>query len=511
MHMAKPLKQLSKLTKKLDNNLIKVLLIGFIFIVPLYPKFPLIRVNFTYIAIRFEDLYLAFMVIIFFLQYLRKKVSFSKKFLLLFLAFWVSVFISYFLGVVVFKTVDYPKLGFLHAARRVEYMIVFFIAASVIRLKKDFYQLLSAFLISLTLVNLYAVGQKFFNLPAVQTMNPEFAKGRILYLTPEARVSSTFAGHYDLAAYLVFLIPLTLGYYYSSGKKVIFALFLFSILILTYTASRISFISYIFSVSLFLIFLRKFRMLVFVLLLSFFLMFATKDLTKRFSKTLQIKQILVNQKTGEVYVPQKITTKELPAGSFYIKLKKQPTKENANVKKYKKKIIKEEVLEEATKSGIASATEEGKLAATLSANIKPVNTVISDISFATRLQVEWPRAIHAFLRDPLFGEGPSSITEATDNDYLRWLGEIGGVGTLLFLGIIFSISLYAWNYLRLSKYNDFLVISYIFGVIGLLLNASYIDVFEASKDAYVFWTFTGGLVSYILLLMKRYEKKVKES
>ncbi len=501
------MQKLLKIFKFLDDNLIKILLLGFIFIIPLYPKLPLFRVNFTYIAIRAEDLYLSFLTLVFFIQLFRKKVRLTqRKFIVLFVLFWISIFVSYLLGAFVFSTIDYPKVGFLHSMRRIEYMIVFFIMLSSIKSKKDFYHYIYAFFVSLFLVNAYGIGQKFFGLPAIQTMNPEFAKGRILYLTPEARVSSTFAGHYDLAAYLVFFIPITLGYYYSKIRKkwLTLLLFIFSIIILIYTASRTSFGAYIVSISLFLLFIRKFKMWIFVLILSAVLMFFTKDLTSRFLKTVQIKKILVDRRTGQVYVPQKISTKELPAGSFYIKIKDKGTGTDKAVLKYKEKVIDKTLIQKATLSGKLSATQSGLMKKELEENIKTVNTVVSDISFATRLQVEWPRAIKAWLSNPLFGTGPSSITESTDNDYLRWLGETGTVGTLLFLTII--LSLIHSSYLALpSGKEKFIILGYIFATFGLLINATYIDVFEASKDAFIFWMFSGAIIAYLNLHFKKHE------
>jgi len=219
-------------------------------------------------------------------------------------------------------------------------------------------------------------------------------------------------------------------------------------------------------------------------------------------KTVQIRRILVNEKTGSVYVSQNITTKELPAGTFYIKLNKKapvPTP-ILDVNTFKTQIV-EQQIHEATLSGkISSKKQIEELMKLLTTNIKPVNSIVSDISFSTRLQVEWPRAIDAFLKNPVLGTGPSSITEATDNDFLRWLGESGLLGTILFLIILFSIT---FRLLKLSKKTSQddrqLSIGFIFSLIALLINATYIDVFEASKVAYTFWTVAGLFVGYYSL------------
>src|SRR4030066_1286072 len=122
----------------LDNNLVKLLLLVFIFLIPLWPKFPLFDLEYTYISIRFEDLYIAFFILIFFIQLLRKKVSLNTRFLPLFILFWIGVFASYLYGHYVLNTVPVKNIGLLHAARRVEYMIFFFVAACAVKSLKDF-------------------------------------------------------------------------------------------------------------------------------------------------------------------------------------------------------------------------------------------------------------------------------------------------------------------------------------------------------------------------------------
>src|SRR3989338_5153909 len=171
--------KLLNLLRWLDNNLIKLLLFVFIFLIPLWPKFPLFDLEYTYISIRFEDFYIAFFVLIFFIQFIRKKVSIPSKFLPLFLLFWFGVFASYFYGHYVLNTVPVKNIGLLHAARRVEYMIFFFVAACAVKSLKDFLFFMKAVFIVLFIVCIYGIGQKFFGFPAVSTMNPEFALGHI--------------------------------------------------------------------------------------------------------------------------------------------------------------------------------------------------------------------------------------------------------------------------------------------------------------------------------------------
>jgi O-antigen ligase len=456
-------------------------------------------INYTYIAIRFDDIYLAVLAVVFFIQTLRKKVTLNREFIFPFAFFLLAVFASFGWNAFVSKDIEIPNLGLLHSLRRVEYMIMFFIASSVIKTKKDFWQVISFFFTSVLIVVLYGLGQKFLNFPAVQTMNPEYAKGYILYLTPEARISSTFGGHYDLAIYLVLAIPLILSFYFSKKKSVYLALFVGALLILLYTSSRSSFIAYFVATVGLLLFVRKFKFLIFVLILTAGLMFMTGEITKRFLKTFQVRRILIDDRTGAVYIGQKISTKELPAGSFYVKLKDQTTNSGDNLDTFRNQVVKDKV-DQATKSGELNADETQKYEASLSANLRPVNTVVSDISFATRIQIEWPRALNAFKKNPLLGTGPSSITEATDGDYFRWLGEFGLLGTIAFLNILFLILKKIWNATRKLNIDEKLIgYGFIFGFFALFINASYIDAFEASKVAYTFWTIAGLYVAYFSL------------
>ncbi len=559
-----------KLLKKIDDNLLSIMLMVFVFFIPLFPKFPFRVVNYTYIAIRFDDMLSALLAIIFVVQLLRKKISFNKlPYKKLFAGFWVAVFISYAMGMYVTKTIEFPFVGLLHAARRVEYMMLFFIAFSVIKTAADYRKLLFSFLTSLFLINVYGIGQRFFEFPAISTMNPEFAKGRILFLTPEARLSSTFAGHYDLAAYLVLMLPLLwalfmyakriqltqkmkvfifsislfpilLASYTLSGisaetinhvsiagtflsplnqmvigtfmfattlylvlfnklsKTLIFTIIVVSTLSLILTASRTSSIAYLASTLPFLLYIRKIRYFIIALVLSVVLSTMDKELALRWTKTIQIRQVIVNEKTGEEVVVQKLKKDPLPAGSAFIKTR------NTLPVTLETQLTKRDLLARATLSGQLNSSGS----AMTEEDYTVISAVAADTSISTRLQVSWPRAVKAFMRNPLFGSGPSSISESSDGDYFRWIGETGAIGTLLFMGIMFTIlkGVYAARN-KVSEEGRYLILGLLFGTFGLLINALLIDVFEASKVAYLFWTLL-GIFSGMAVLGDKEIKKV---
>jgi hypothetical protein len=167
---------------------------GFILLIPLYPKLPLQMINYTYVAIRVEDIYMILIGLVFLIQLLRRKVVIPIKWAIVFGLFWLAVAASFLWGNLVLHTIPYRQLGILHSLRRVEYMMIFFVAYTTIKSKKDFYRYMQIFFGVLAVVCIYGIGQKFLGWPAVQTMNPEYAKGYLLTLDAYARISSTFAG-----------------------------------------------------------------------------------------------------------------------------------------------------------------------------------------------------------------------------------------------------------------------------------------------------------------------------
>jgi O-antigen ligase len=146
-------------------------------------------------------------------------------------------------------------------------------------------------------------------------------------------------------------------------------------------------------------------------------------------------------------------------------------------------------------------------------NVLAATTSIEDRSTSIRLNIEWPRAIRAFLKNSLLGTGYSSITLATDNDYLRTLGEIGILGFVstffVHFRIIKELIIKSWPKGILSKKEINFRTAYLAGVLGCLpgifMNALFIDVFEASKFAIPFWIIIGLGVACL------YEKNIKKA
>ncbi|HNQ30992.1 MAG TPA: O-antigen ligase family protein [Candidatus Woesebacteria bacterium] len=528
-----------KLLSTFDRHILTLCTLVLLVIIPLYPKIPFIRIHDTYIAIRLEDFYVALMGVVFVIQFLRRKIQWHRQFTLLFFLFWSSVFISLFFNIFVSQVITFRNIGFLHALRRVEYMFPFFVAFAAVQIellhvrgadshKRILMKFLNVSIWVTLLVSLYALGQKssilfqpvrdvfewmsvnsygfmkdvgyfffrFFDFPAVQTMNAEFAKGHLLKLTPESRVSATFAGHYDLAAYLVFLIPIVAASIsYTTHKIRGIFVYILAITTLILTASRISFGAFVFSITLYFVFTRKWRGLVLTALLTFVLLLMSRDMTNRFMDMFQKTRVFENVQTGAEIINQEIEVTTLPAGShFVVQGGSAPVVSEKDKKDLQKQLVKKEI-EEAKKSGRVITEEDAirlvneKYKEFQSFVAKDV--VAGDTSLATRTQVEWPRAWRAFLANPILGTGPSSLTESTDGDYFRWFGEMGALGALLFMGILALIGKTMVSAIKNHTQDVLIIAGFCAGFIALLVNAILIDVFEASKVAFIFWTITG--------------------
>jgi O-antigen ligase len=116
-----------------------------------------------------------------------------------------------------------------------------------------------------------------------------------------------------------------------------------------------------------------------------------------------------------------------------------------------------------------------------------------------RFKVEWPRAVRALVKNPLLGTGYSSVGLATDNDYLRALAETGFLGFGVFGWVVVEILRRSWVFWRKGELRWLRVwtLGLTMATIGLLINAFFIDVFEASKVAFTFWLLAGATMGAI--------------
>ncbi len=521
---------MKKLLSWLDKNLL-FLLAGFILVfIPLYPKWPLFDVLPGYIVrVRLEDFLILAVFLIWLIQILRKKVPFKlnlvSKAILLYLGIG---FLSSLSAVFITKTVPFElaHVGkvFLHFARRAEYMSLFFVFSTAITSKKQIKSLILVIGATIIALTVYGFGQKYLQWPVYSTMNREFAKGWRLVLTPHARVPSTFAGHYDLAAYLMFFLAvfgsLTIFISKKTLRRFFFVVFILGLILLNFTASRTSFIAYLVGITISIVVLAKLKNPLWgltrwltLITLSVFIMFSFGDLSERFSNLIKVHlltdyikhNLLGFERQDYQYLH---LTQDLSL--VYSRSDQPPVPAEKKTEEGVSKVqLPADVYEDIPLPVPAEGPEgEGKKFVLKKRVYSPAAFTFG-LSSAIRLDALWPMAIKGFLKNPILGSGYStlnkekfehfSFAESTDNDYLRSLGETGILGFLSFFSI-FALFLYLCIK-NLKRLKDPLLIAFLVGIIGgtfgMLVNAVYIDVFEASKVAFIFWALIGISVAVL--------------
>lgn len=433
------------------------LLAGLVAFIPLYPKFPLFNVPGTYVAIRLEDFFITIVLLIWGIYQLKyNKRLFTNPLFQAFLLFWFVGLVSLLSSLFITHSIV-PHLGFLHWIRRLEFMLLFWVSATTVLHRQQVKILLWVFIVVTLLVVFYGYGQLFLGFKVVSTVDKDFSTGILSTLAPTGRVNSTFAGHYDLAIYLsYFLITMTGIWFYV--KKVwqklgIFLIAIPSFILLAYTASRISFFGAVAGLALVLWLLKKRIMLVALIIFSIVIVMAVPQFRDRIIATINVN---ILKSVDKSYVP---------GGENQVK-------------------TEEEIANEKARQGLPRDIAKGE-----STNYTELEV---GRSFSIRLVDEWPRALNALYKNPLLGTGYSSISLATDNDYLRSLGETGLLGFASIALIFFALLRF---FIKGLRTKDVFVKSFFIVLIGIIANvlitALFIDVLEASKVASLFWILLG--------------------
>lgn len=440
------------------QNILFWLLSGLMAFILLYPKFPLLNVPGTYVAIRLEDFFIAILISFWGIYTFKYNIeTFNSKSFKIFLLFWFIGFISLLSAFTITHSVA-VHLGILHWIRRIEFMLFFLIAATTIISKQQIRYLFLIFFIVTCFILFYGFGQLFLGFKVVSTIDKDFSTGIISTLSPGGRVNSTFAGHYDLAIYLSFImIILTGAFFYVKEfwiKASIIILGVLCFLLQGYAASRISFFAAIAGIIVVLFLLKKKILVLWILILSVIIVMLIPQFRERMIATVNV---YLSNKVEKSYTP---TNAEL---------------ENKNI---------EQIVKEKSEKGLPIDIAAGE------------STDYTELevgrSTSIRLTDEWPRALNAFYINPLLGTGYSSISLATDNDYFRALGETGILGLVTLFIIFYIITINIINNLKTSDhFNKILFIITLAIIVDMMITAIFIDVFEASKIAILFWFLLG--------------------
>ncbi len=453
--------------------------------IPLFPKIPLFDALPGYIVrVRIEDVLVLVTGMVWLTQVISQRINWRTTAFYLVVAYALVGLLSVVLGIVLLETIPSQLLHIgksgLHYFRYMEYFALFFFAFGAFKKKTHLVIFLVVLAMTVVMTAGYGYGQKNWHWPLYSTMNREYSKGEKLYLSEHARIQSTFAGHYDLTAYLVLVLPVLLAVTFATKNRRLQIVFLTAqvagVWLLIVGASKSSFLAYGLTIAV--------------------LAVLKYQLTHP-----GINRIL---KGGLI-----IGLAGLAIGGLWFWQRDQAlSQKNRPDDVY---LDAPEIIRQ------ANVSETGEVTYTFVKKEETwsQNALRYGLSMGIRLDTLWPQAIRGFIRNPLTGSAYATLakerteqyTEAdsTDNNYLRILGETGLLGFLTFFAVVAYVLRIAWMNLRSDQpLIAYLNLGFIAGTLGLFINALTIDVFSASKVAFTFWGLAGVVVaSYYLAYPKQ--------
>ena len=542
---------MKRISQFLDDNLLFILSVFLMVFIPLYPKIPLMELLPGYIVrLRLEDIFVGIVFVVWLIWLARGKVKFDFPVRYLILGFigvgLISIVWNMFVtGWIPMSQVHIQK-SLLHLARHIEYFFLGFLLFSSCKSVKQLKIVVGAIFFTVAAISIYAIGQKYFYWPVFSTMNREFSKGMVLYLTEGARVPSTFGGHYDFAAYLVIVLPITLIVILSLKKRwlklgaiVIHFLGVWGLIV---SASRTSFGAYLVAVAVGIIIFSWGRPLALV----------KKENQKIANKKKEGKELYWLKSLGKMaglgggylvviltlilFFGDDLAAKLVEPFSSYpavmtqynnfIRWRDQDGKirsfiasfnppEDGIAISYDDQNINLAAYEELKEQGSGDqlvkiddefidivATDASQVTGEKGYELSEM-ALKYGLSLAIRLEALWPMAIEGWQRSPLVGSGFGTLnkleadhyTEAdsTDNNYLRLLGETGLLGLIIYMSVIIlaiATAVRSWrqeNEINVRVFN----LGFLVAMIGLLINVVFIDVFISSKVAFTMWAMIG--------------------
>lgn len=526
-----------KLLTFIDQRLLFFASLFLLIFIPLYPKVPLLDLIPGYIVrLRLEDICVGLTTLFYLVQVFRKKVTLKNPLSKWIFAYLVMAFLSIISGMFIIRTIPLETVhfakSFLHLLRYIEYFSLLFILYASVKTEKDLKIVIYTLAFTLLLVCIYGYGQKYFYWPVFSTMNREFSKGMVLYLTEHARVQSTFAGHYDLAAFLVLILPIfyVLGFRSQKrGEKIFFkVLHILGLWLLVTSASRTSFAAYALAIFLSIVLmawqekklLKRFwqifhRGVTFSLLLFLMIVFFGGDMHDRFLQVLRAyPKVYETYEQGYKFSQQqlKYLGEEYRIVANWVKLRGHPPDNGI--------AVDENILTETDERPIATRPVDvyvdvpievveqdpaGNEVIVEKERTWSANAMKYGLSLAIRLDELWPNAIRGFQTNPLLGSAYGTLNkkefyhfteaESTDNNFLRTLGETGLLGFITFYGIFVLLFYLLKTNKHASSWLKSLNLAFFAASIGLLANALYIDVFASSKVAFTYWALVGAILA----------------
>ncbi len=405
----------------------KAVVYSLVFVIILLPKVNMLNIPGTYVAVRSEDFMVLTVSFLAVLYVLIRKKPPVVPRIMIPISIFVSAVFVSLIAGIYQGTIENGFLGSLFFIRKIEYLIPFFIAYLMFE-KKDAAYLGRIFPITFFISAVIGLFQQF-------QLIGGFYLGIYAPLVV-GRIFSTFSGPYEYSIFLALVFSYFLVEYLTGEKnKPILLLLLGAIFYMALlTAARIAVVS--------------------IVTVSILVAFSEK----------KIKSLL-----------------PLLTVLLVIALMLMPFTAKSRFQSF---------FEEGT---LPALTEIGSGALVQTAAYSEGYGGGIDMSAVSRY-IKWLNVFQGFSRHPFFGSGPSAFGEAVDGEYVRVLGESGIFGILAFAWLMYNLFMMSYKYYRRAdsdelarKYSLFMLAA----LSVLLINALFIDVFEASKIAMLFWLLIG--------------------
>lgn len=506
---------IKKIVVWLDHHGLFALSIFLLAFIPLFPKIPLFDAIPGYLVrVRVEDLLVFLTGVLWLIQALRGKIIWRTIFFWGVVIYLTVGLLSLLAGIFLITSIPAELLHIgksaLHFFRYGEYFALFFFTLAAIQSKRQLQLAMGVLVAVIFAVAVYGYGQIHWHWPLFSTMSRESSKGMVLYLSEFARVQSTFAGHYDLSAFVVLTAPLFMALILNQSYRQKINWLVAGVLVLALgagfwlliaSASKTALLAYLVGAGVVagLSVLRKPRLKRFSLIVSGIAVGVMGVTTILAMSILRMQTAELLAKTYQLpRVQQSRTLLEL--NNFALGLVAPADQ----LTSFKPKDVYVDVPDY-VKVATVSATGEPDFVIEERDRTWSDNALKYGLSMGIRLDTLWPQAIRGFIIDPFTGKGYGTLSkegyqefieaDSTDNNFLRILGETGLLGLVSFFGLLWLIMKTVGQLVKTEdNFYRSLSIGFLGGSAALLTNAVIIDVFVASKVAFTFWALAGMAV-----------------
>ncbi len=444
------------------------IVLGLLCVLLLLPKIAFLDVPGTYVNVRIEDFLVLFVYVLWFIGILAGRLTITEVFqwrsIILFLVYGLVITL---LGIWIWGTIDSPLLGVLHWARRVEYMTLYLIAASVTKRSHLVTYLQVLFIVSV-LIWVYGILQWKNIVPGFHTLSKPGTMGTYDEIS---YVISTFGAHYDFGAFLIWSVMLSVWAYFSVHKPFYKILSIVAIAAFWWMSllafGRSAYLGLLIGMIVVFIFARNIFVVFPILELSNTIRryFDGRFGLYEYEVSINIAPLPTSDPSQAISPTPNAIVTLAPSASG-------PTSDTPSI------------LE---KIGNGVSENISNFLGRFNVNLDPSGNI--------RL-VEWREALVNAKGHLLFGSGYYGNQLGADNDYLRHILEVGFIGLCIFGYVVFNFIRAAFKLFFRSKVTEekYFYLACIGFIAGLLVEALFIDVFASSKIAFLFW-FLMGLLS----------------